>query len=300
MRLRVWLRAVRIRFLLSSVIAVSIGGAASWSVHARIDPLDLLLVGAGVAALHASVDLLNDYRDYKRGIDKAAPRTGMSGGSGVLPEGLLEPRSVYRAGMACLACGSAVGSYYVYLHGITIGLILGFAVLSIYFYSTRIVDWGLGELFVGIKGGLIVCGSYYIQSGGLDGTALFAGAAAGSLSAFVLFMTSFPDHDADRGGGRRTLVIRLGPGRAARLYFAFPAAFAAAILAGITLGQFPAHCLVSLAALPLGILAGRGLERDCAMPRAQMRRALLFSRISGAALAAGFAAPPIISISGAA
>ena len=210
MRLRVWLRAVRIRFLLSSVIAVSIGGAASWSVHARIDPLDLLLVGAGVAALHASVDLLNDYRDYKRGIDKAAPRTGMSGGSGVLPEGLLEPRSVYRAGMACLACGSAVGSYYVYLHGITIGLILGFAVLSIYFYSTRIVDWGLGEVFVGIKGGLIVCGSYYIQSGGLDGTALFAGAAAGSLSAFVLFMTSFPDHDADRGGGRRTLVIRLG------------------------------------------------------------------------------------------
>ena len=42
-----------------------------------------------------------------------------------------------------------------------IAIILGFAVVAIYFYSTRIVNAGLGELFVAIKGAMIVLGSPY-------------------------------------------------------------------------------------------------------------------------------------------
>jgi 1,4-dihydroxy-2-naphthoate octaprenyltransferase len=106
--------------------------------------------------LHASVDLLNDYWDHKRGIDSATKRTKFSGGTGVLPENLLTPRTVYIAGIIFLILGASIGAYFVAIRGITIAVILSFAVVAIYFYSTRIVNAGLGELFVAIKGAMIV------------------------------------------------------------------------------------------------------------------------------------------------
>ena len=291
----VWLRAIRVKFLLSSVISATLGGIISLYTHHTVDLLDLLLVIFGVMALHASVDLLNDYRDYKRGIDTKTKKTGMSGGTGVLPEGLLAPNTVYRAGILCLLVGGAVGVYYIYTHGVVVGIILGFAILSIYFYSTKIVDWGLGETFVGIKGALIVLGSYYIQTTQLNEIAILAGAAAGSLSAFVLYMTSFPDHDADKSGGRKTLVIRLGPVRAARLCIIFPTLFIAIILYGIYSDAFPIYCMISLFSIPFGVLANKNLRRDHVMPKRQMRYALIYSRISGVLLIIGFAIPAIIA-----
>ena len=148
----VWLRVIRVRFLLASVIAVMTGLALNWSQNGSIEYFDALLTFAGVMALHASVDLLNDYWDFKRGIDTKTTRTKMSGGTGVLPEGLLKPSSVYRAGVFFLVLGALIGSYFVITYGILIAIILGFAILSIYFYSTKIVDSGLGEFFVAVKG----------------------------------------------------------------------------------------------------------------------------------------------------
>ena len=94
-----WLRAIRLRFLLASVVAVSAGLAISWWHTSSITVLDAILTLCGVLALHASVDLLNDYWDFKRGIDTTTQRTKMSGGSGVLPDGLLKPTQVYAAGI---------------------------------------------------------------------------------------------------------------------------------------------------------------------------------------------------------
>ena len=64
-----WLRAIRIRFLLASVIAVSLGLSITWWHSGSIDIFQAILTMGGVIALHASVDLLNDYWDFKRGID---------------------------------------------------------------------------------------------------------------------------------------------------------------------------------------------------------------------------------------
>ncbi len=163
--LSVWFRVIRVRFLLASVIAVSVGLALNWWQNSSLDVFDAVLTFAGVMALHASVDLLNDFWDFKRGIDTKTTRTKMSGGTGVLPEGLLKPSSVYRAGIAFLIIGTIVGGYFVITDGITIAIILGFAILSIYFYSTKIVDSGLGEFFVAVKGSMIVIGTFFIQSG---------------------------------------------------------------------------------------------------------------------------------------
>ena len=282
--LSVWFRVIRVRFLLASIIAVSAGLAISWWQFSTFDLFDAMLTYAGVMALHASVDLLNDFWDFKRGIDTKTRRTRMSGGTGVLPEGLLKPSSVYRAGVAFLVIGSAIGGYFVITDGILVAVILGFAILSIYFYSTKIVDSGLGEFFVAVKGCMIVLGTYFIQSGQVTLESVLGGIIVGALSSLVLFIASFPDHDADKSKGRKTLVIAVGKKRASNLFWAFPLVSYLAILIGVFAEIFPLLSLISFLSVPLMIKSGLGLRKnydevDDLVPF--MSSTLMFSRITG-------------------
>jgi len=287
----VWLRIIRIRFLLASVIAVSLGLAINWWQTGNIEIFDAILTMCGVLALHASVDLLNDYWDFKRGIDTVTQRTKMSGGTGVLPEGLLKPKQVYAAGIIFLLVGAAIGTYFVFTDGIIIGLILAFAVLSVYFYSTKIVDWGLAEIFIVIKGTMIVIGTYFIQTTQITESAVLGGIVVGTLSSFVLFITSFPDHDADKAKGRKTLVINLGKQKACTLFWVFPIIFYSVSIFAIIIGVFPIFCLIILSTIPLVIKFGKKLKQnyeklDKLLPI--MSSTLVFSRVTGILLVAGF------------
>ena len=289
--LSVWLRVIRVRFLLASVIAVSVGLALTWQQNSSIDLLDAILIFAGVMALHASVDLLNDFWDFKRGIDTKTKRTKMSGGTGVLPEGLLKPSSVYRAGIVFLIIGSVIGSYFVITHGIIIGVILGFAILSIYFYSTKIVDSGLGEFFVAVKGSMIVIGTFFIQSGEITIESILGGIVVGVLSSLVLFIASFPDHDADKSKGRKSLVIAVGKEKAAKLFWIFPLISYVAIIIGVSTNLFPLVSLITLVTIPLMIKSGLGLRKNFdsienLVPF--MSSTLMFSRITGALFVVSF------------
>ncbi len=289
--LSVWLRVIRIRFLLASVIAVAVGLALSWLQTSQINLLHAALTMAGVLALHASVDLLNDYWDFRRGIDTTTKRTKMSGGTGVLPEGLLKPVQVYKAGIAFLILGSLIGSYFIVIYGIIIAAILAFAILSIYFYSTKIVDSGLAEVFVVIKGTMIVLGTYFIQTSEIAINPIFAGIVVGILSSLVLFITSFPDYDADKSKGRKTLVIAVGKKNATNVFWIFPVISFGIIVGCVILDFFPVFSLVTLVTIPLIIKSGRDLKssfHDNNLMVPVMTKTLMFSRITGVLLVIGF------------
>jgi len=286
-----WFRVIRIRFLLASVIAVSVGLAITWWHTSNVTVFDAILTMAGVLALHASVDLFNDYWDFKRGIDTTTKRTKMSGGSGVLPEGLLKPRQVYAGGIIFLVIGTIIGVYFVITDGIIIGIILAFAVVSIYFYSTKIVNWGLAEVFVSIKGTLIVIGTYFIQTSQINESVILGGIVVGVLSSLVLFITSFPDHDADKAKGRKTLVIGIGKKRASIIIWVFPA-----IVYGITISTviaqiFPVACLIIIVTFPLITISYKKLKfgyNDINRLIPIMSSTLVYSRITGALFVVGF------------
>ena len=286
-----WLRAIRVRFLLASVIAVSLGLSLTWWNSGSIDIFQAILTMSGVIALHASVDLLNDYWDFKRGIDTKTKRTSMSGGTGVLPDGLLKPKSVFIAGILFLVIGGLIGGYFVVLHGVVIGVILTFAIISIYFYSTKIVNWGLAEIFVAIKGTLIVMGTYYIQNSDLTDISIMSGIVVGSLSSLVLFVTSFPDHDADKEKGRRTLVILLGRKNATSIYYIFPIVSYGVIIGCVIMSMIPVFCLISLVAIPVAINSIKKLKSSISSEEKiipAMSSTLLFSRLAGTLFVIGF------------
>ena len=289
--LSTWLRVIRIRFLLASVIAVSNGLAISYWKYNTIDPIYAILTYVGVIFLHASIDLLNDYWDYKRGIDIATKRTKFSGGTGVLPENLLAPRTVYIAGLVFLILGASIGAYFILVRGVAIAIILGFAVIAIYFYSTRIVNAGLGELFVAIKGAMIVLGSLYVQNAVLEPAAIYGGAIVGILSATVLFINSFPDYEADKSRGRRTLVIILGRKTASTIFPMFIIAAYALIAGGIFFGLTKVYSLISFVSMPFAIKSALSLRKD---PQGidnivtAMASTVTYSRITGFLLALGY------------
>jgi 1,4-dihydroxy-2-naphthoate octaprenyltransferase len=287
--IRTWLQAIRLRFLLASVIAVSTGiGLAVWK-NQQVDLPNAILTFAGVICLHASIDLLNDYWDYKRGIDTATRRTKFSGGTGVLPENLLKPRDVYSAGLILLLLGTLIGMYFVAIRGITIALLLGFAVLAVYFYSRSIVNLGLGEAFVAIKGTLIVVGSYYVQTSSIGAGVVYVGIIVGLLSASVLFVNSFPDYQADRSRGRRTLVILLGRQRAVKIFPWIILCTYALIISGIILGYLKIYSLASLLSVPFAVSAIKRIRKsyeDVDKLVLVMGATVAYSRVTGVVLAA--------------
>jgi 1,4-dihydroxy-2-naphthoate octaprenyltransferase len=211
-------------------------------------------------------------------------KTKMSGGSGVLPEGLLDPKHVYRAGIIFLIIGALIGTYFVVTDGIIIGVILAFAILSIYFYSTKIVNWGLAEVFVTIKGTLIVIGTCYIQTSQINESMVLGGIVVGVLSSFVLFITSFPDYDIDKAKGRKTLVISLGLKKSCTVFWLFPIIVYTLTIISVILDIFPLFCISILLTFPLIIKSGKKLKTFYnKLPGliSIMSSTLVFSRITG-------------------
>jgi 1,4-dihydroxy-2-naphthoate octaprenyltransferase len=227
--IKVWMRAIRFRFLAASAIAVTNGLALGYlESPSDFNPLYAALAYIGIFCLHSSVDLFNDYWDFKRGIDLITKKTKFSGGTGVLPEGLLKPNEVFRAAVIFLILGLLVGASFVYVRGYVIALILAFAAFSIILYSTKLVNLGLGELFVGIKGMLIVLGSFYVVTSTIELEPIFVGVIVGLLSSLVLYVNSIPDINADKEKGRKTLAIMLENQSPTRIF-----AFVLAILISI-------------------------------------------------------------------
>lgn len=284
------MQAVRVRFLLSSIIAVASGLSIAYWKYKEIDLFYAFMTFAGVICLHASIDLLNDYWDYKKGIDTITRRTKFSGGTGVLPQNLLKPKDVYYAGVILLLIGTLVGAYFALVRGIIILAFVGFAVLAVYFYTTNIVNLGLGETFVAIKGTLIVVGSYYIQTSSIGISSVYAGIIIGILSATVLFVNSFPDYEADRMGGRKTLVILLGKQRAARIFPGIVLCTYSLIIAGALLGYLKIYSLASMVSLPFAIAAIRGINNPGQVGKLVrvMGSTVTYSRLTGIILATSF------------
>lgn len=287
----IWLRAIRIRFLSSSLLATLVGLAISWSRDSLLDPVLALITITGVLSLHASVDLLNDYTDYKSGLDLSTKRTPFSGGSGVLPEGLLSPKSVYYAGLGFLISGAVTGIILTLLRGWVVGLLLVFAVVSTLFYSSKLANIGLGEIVVVIKGAFIVLGTYYVQTLAISSEALLIGVIMGVLSATVLFVNEFPDFEADRDKKRFNFVVRTGKEKAVRLFFLFPLVSYFFLIIGILSGLFPVLTGLALITVPMYYLVYRGLKANLHKPEGlvtSMSRSSITARLYGLAILAAY------------
>ena len=99
--LRFWLGPARTDFLYMDAACVLLGvGTAAWT-SGKLNLAYILLAFLGALAAHVSVNALNEYFDFRSGLDLGSDRTPFSGGSGTLRE---------RPDLARVALGMGLGS----------------------------------------------------------------------------------------------------------------------------------------------------------------------------------------------
>jgi len=239
MKLKVWLLETRPQFLLLSVVLVLLGTAISWH-EGYFNLLKFILTLTGLLLAHSSVNILNDYFDYKSGIDLETKRTPFSGGSGILPDGLLKPKGVYIYGVGCLLAALAIGIYLTFISGWQLLPMIVLGGLVIYFYTSHLAKWLVGEFWAGLGLGILpVMGTYFVQTGRYSVEAFVASLASGFLTANLLLLNEFPDLEADKKGGRYNLVIALGPKNASRLYAGLMVMTYICIIGGVVFKLMP-------------------------------------------------------------
>jgi len=250
----------RPHFLILSPILVSIGTVVA-VYEGFFNPLSFALALAGMVLAHVGGNVLNDYFDYKSGIDLETVKTPFSGGSGILPAGMLSPGGVYKLGLTSLLLGSCIGIYFIITKGWLLIPILIVAVVSAYAYSPRISKTKppLGELVTGLNfGPMAIMGAFFVQTGFYSLGVVAASLAPGLLTANLLLINQFPDVEQDAKAGRRHLPIILGKERAIKIYPALLAAAYIWIVIGVAINLMPLTVLLGLATLPIALKAAKG------------------------------------------
>jgi 1,4-dihydroxy-2-naphthoate octaprenyltransferase len=241
---RLWslIRLGRPLFLLGGVVLNGLGVAmARWSGF-PIDVAALLLGQVTITASQLMTHFSNEYFDLPA--DRANPTpTAWAGGSRVLTDGALAPRTALVAALisAAVAVTGALVLGVVVRPEPSTFVLVGSALALAWGYSSpplRLHGRGLGE----VVGAVLIAGltplvGYVIQVGHVDAWAVATVAPLCALQFVMLVAVSLPDAVGDAAVGKRTLAVRFGRRRTARL--------AAAVLAG-------AYAL----GLPLALRAG--------------------------------------------
>lgn len=263
MKLKVLFLETRPQFLLLSVVLAFLGTAiASYDGDFHLGYA--VLAFAGLLLAHIAVNVLNDYFDYRSGIDLATKRTPFSGGSGVLPAAMLSPKQVLWFGLIAFLLTIPVGIYFVVVAGWPLLplILVGAACVLLYTPVLSKMVWPEWAAGVGL-GTLPVLGAYFVQTSSYPLAAVVAAVPSGIMVHNLLFLNEFPDVEADIKGGRKTLPIIIGKTKASFLYSALTIAIYAWIIAGVAWGLMPAFCLLALLTLPLALKAIRGsLKHD--------------------------------------
>ena len=241
-----------------------VGVAIAWSTG-HFDLVYALLTLVGAVCLHASVNVLNDYFDFRSGIDLMTTPTPFSGGSTILPRGLMSSRGVLYLGSLLLATGLGIGAYFVYEFSFNPALIviLAFAAFSIVTYSPLTSKLGIGEMVTGLDfGPLLLLGTYYIQTHQFSVVPVIIGLPIGIMTAGILYVNEFPDTDADEKAGRNHLVARWGKARAAsRLKVILVCAYAIPV-AGVLARAVSPFALIALASAPKALATSRIVSKN--------------------------------------
>lgn len=221
----------------------------------KLDPVTVGFILIGALAAHISVNLLNEYYDYRSGLDLQTQRTPFSGGSGGL---LIAPacaETVKHAGLLCLAVTILIGLYFVW-NGAWALLPLGVAgVTLVYSYSPYItrLPW-LCLLAPGLGfGPLMILGTYILLNGQHPLTILPTSLVVMLVVSNLLLLNQFPDLEPDRDAGRLHFPILIGRRNSARLYVALLIIAYATLSISLCAGLLPPQSLLSLMTLPIAI-----------------------------------------------
>lgn len=250
---------LRVRFLLLPPVCVATGAGVAFWRTGRIDWGVALLALIGAVCAHAAVNALNEYSDFRTGVDARTGRTPFSGGSGTLQRRPDLAGYALGVGLALTAATAVIGIYFALRLGPAV-LPLGIGGLAAVLLYTPWLNRNTALCLLAPGLGFGTCmamGTEVVLAGGSSWGGFFASLVPFFLVSNLLLLNQFPDVEADRAGGRRHLVITHGLRTAAAVYSLFNAGAFLSLAVGVALGALPSPVLIALATVPLAARASR-------------------------------------------
>ena len=246
---------MRAPFLILQPANVLLGlGTAIWAIG-QVKPFHFILALAGAIFANISVNVFNEYLDFKSGLDARTRRTPFSGGSGTLPAEPEMAGFALTVGWITFAITALIGVYFLTVWGLALlplGILGLLIVLTYTKWVTRrpflcLITPGLG------CGVVVVMGTHFVLTGQYDWTAFIAALVPTFLVSNLLLLNQFPDVEADSSVGRKHYPITIGKRKSGWIYIAFLILAYAAIIYGVVAEYFPPASLLGLLTLVLGV-----------------------------------------------
>ncbi len=285
-----WLMVIRAPFLPLSVVLAFLGTCIAW-YHNAFHLGYALLAFFGILLAHISVDVLNEYYDYKSGIDLETIKTPFSGGSGALPSGLISPKQALWLGLASFIILIPIGVYFVIVKGWLLLPLLVVAALCILLYTPFILKLRWPEWAPGLgMGALPVVGAYFAQTGEYNWPLVIASVPSFILVHNLLLLNEFPDVEADGKAGRKTTPITMGKANASIVYSVLTVVVYLWIIGGVVAGQMPVFASIALLTIPFALKAIKGAleSRDMSKLRSAMANNVLVILLTQLLLGIGY------------
>ena len=258
--LKNYIKLIRGEFFIASLLPVLIAQILSVRQGHSFSAGVFLLVAASVVCVHGLTNVVNEYYDYKNGVDTERS----SGVRHLLVEGMVAPAGV-RAMISVFAilCVSA-GLWIYYLRGIPL-LILGAAgMIGGYCYTAppaayKYRGFGEGAVFL-LMGPMLLTGAYGAITGEFSMLAVILSIPAGFLIAAVLNSNNIRDIEEDTNSGIITSATVLGLKRSRIVYIMLLAGAFIWIPTVIATGIFGQKIAIAVLALPLALMNIRDIS----------------------------------------
>ena len=259
-----WFLAMRPWSFTMSVISVSVGAALA-ATHGSFSWNLYIITAIAMIAIHGGVNLMNDFFDYRSGVDIDEAATTQYRPH-PLVEGKIYPMPVLWVSIILYSLGIALGLYLTYLCGweiLWIGLI---GVIAGILYtapplSYKYRAWGELSVFL-MWGPLAVEAAYFIQARHLSWEAFWVSIPFGVLVALVLFANNLRDVVTDAKADVKNLAMLFGRNNGPIVYACMILAAFISIIIMSLVGPLEKWSLIVLLSLPVAFKLIKEMIRE--------------------------------------
>lgn len=236
-----------------AIIQIAIGAVSGFWIIGKIDIIPVVLAAIGLVFLFAFTNIINDYLDFKSGVDKKKRKFQHDHPHPIISN-ILTPRQTLIYGIILCIVGITFGlavAFYGRLLVIPIGIL---GILMIYGYvgpPFSLKYKALGELDVFITNLFIVIAGSYVATGVFTQKEFLVGIPIVSLSTAILFANNLRDYKTDLNSKITTLPLKVGFNNATKIYLLLTLLVPYVVLfLSILLDAAPATTLIAIIMIP--------------------------------------------------
>jgi 1,4-dihydroxy-2-naphthoate octaprenyltransferase len=239
-----WVQAVRTFSAPASTVPILVGTTLSLYYSEKIDWFLLPIVLICGIIVHFGSNLVCEYYDYKKGVD----REYTYGSSRVLVENLMKSKQVLKGGLFLLAIGMILGLILVYMRGYPMLLLGLVGVLGGYLYSAPPFNYkyyAFGDIMIFLLfGPRMGIGTYLSLTGSYMHELWLIAIPIGCLVCSIVQSNNHRDITHDTEAGVKSVSILVGHKFSKVEYFTLVLGSYVSVLTMVIFGLIPIYTLI--------------------------------------------------------